>query len=95
MAAAFAAAESTGLAFLSPIGPLVLAAAWEEIAQDSRKFARVFDVEHALVIRECVHLASDLNLITLTYKNERSSRVGYELNDKGLGIFNAGPLAPV
>lgn len=87
---AFKTAQSAQLPYLSPMGPLILAAAHLDIVQDSRGFARLFDQAHALVIRECTALEQELNVIETTRRDPRSSRVTYRLTDKGRKLFGAG-----
>ncbi|MEM9968746.1 MAG: hypothetical protein AAF755_11665 [Pseudomonadota bacterium] len=66
-------ASETG--FLSELGPYLLAAVAEGVASDTRSFARLFGVPHALVIREATSLSEDLNLLTTQRRNDRSQRV--------------------
>ncbi|WP_460275794.1 hypothetical protein [Celeribacter sp. ULVN23_4] len=84
---AFEAARNADVAYLSPMGPLILAASHLGLAQDSRGFARMFDLAHALVIRECTSLDEELGLIEVTRSDARTSRRFYDLSDKGRMIF--------
>ena len=80
---AIAQSETT---FLSPIGPVILAAAALDICSDSRGFARTFNVAHALVIRECVNLCEELQLIETHKRKEKTQSVYYTLNDQGWSL---------
>lgn len=68
---------------LSPLAAGVLAASHLGIAQDSRSFALKLGVAHALVLRECVALADEHQLIELEDRSERSQRVFFSLSDQG------------
>lgn len=85
---AYDSAQATGTGFLTPMGPLILAAAHLGIVRDSRSFARRFGVAHALVIRECVSLSEDLSLIETEDRGEKSQRLFFALTDKGRAIMN-------
>ncbi len=63
------------------------------IANDSRSFSRKLKVAHALVLRECVALAEEAELITLEDREDKSQRLFYILNDQGLDFFKAKDLA--
>jgi len=67
---------------LSSIAAGILAASHLGIAQDSRSFARKLDLAHALVLRECVALAEDLNLIDLDDRQDKSQRLFFSLTEK-------------
>ena len=49
---------------LSPLGAGILAAMTLGIAQDSRSFARIFDISHALVLREAAVLDDEFGLLS-------------------------------
>ncbi|MFV0474429.1 MAG: hypothetical protein ACK5MQ_09535 [Pikeienuella sp.] len=76
-------AAASGAAFLTPLGPMIMAAARLGAASDSRGFARRFGVAHALVIRECVSLAEDLGLIAIEDRGGKSQRLFFELTERG------------
>ncbi|MEM6323214.1 MAG: hypothetical protein AAF748_06000 [Pseudomonadota bacterium] len=80
-------ASASGHQFLSPIGPVMLAAAALGIAMDTRTFARVFDVAHALAIRECTSLSHDLGLLDAQSRGDRSQRQFYALTAQGAALF--------
>lgn len=75
--------------FLTELGPLILVAAARGIAHDTRRFARLFDVANALVIRECVHLKDELELLDFTDRNERTGNVTYKLSAHGDAVVAA------
>lgn len=85
-------AQTSGLAFLSPLGPLLMAAAALGLAKDSRGFARRFDLAHALVLRELVSLEADLGLVITENRDERTSRLWYRLSDAGMAVLQGAPL---
>jgi len=85
--AAFLTAKSTDLAFLSDLGPMILAASYLGLAQDSRGFARKFEQPHALVLREISCLIQDLGLLEDVSSKQTSSRVFYRLLPAGHALF--------
>jgi len=68
---------------LSPIGAGVLVAAHFGVSSDSRSFASKLGVAHALVLRECLTLAEEHQLISLENREERSQRLFYSLTAQG------------
>lgn len=68
---------------LTPLGAAILVALHKGFAEDSRTFARTFDVAHALVLRECTLLSADLHLLVLTPMEGRSQRYRYALTPEG------------
>lgn len=72
---------------LTPLGAAILVAHDLGAASDSRGFARAFDLEHALVLRECAVLASDLALITETRRDERTQRQFYQPSATGRDLL--------
>lgn len=80
-------ALASGVSFLSPMGPLVLASAYLGILQDTRRFAREFGLAHALVIRECVSLDAELGLLKIEDRGERSGRLFFQLSELGMDLF--------
>jgi hypothetical protein len=61
----------------------VLAAAQLDIAHDSRSFARLLGVPHALVLRVLVELAERDGLIRITKRDARTLRNHYVLGEEG------------
>jgi hypothetical protein len=86
---AFFAAKASGLPFLSDLGPMILAASYLGIANDTRSFARKFEQAHALVIREVSSLVREARVLDSEDKSEKSSRVFYHLNGAGQALFEA------
>lgn len=80
-------ASHSGVSFLTPLGPLILAAASLGIAKDTRTVARKFDIAHALVIRECVSLGPELGLLDVEDRGDRSQRLFFSLSDAGADIL--------
>ncbi|MEM8700592.1 MAG: hypothetical protein AAGF82_02115 [Pseudomonadota bacterium] len=72
---------------LSALGAAILASVHFGICRDSRSFARVFGIAHALVLRECVALCEDQDLIELENRKERSQRLFYALSPGGLSLI--------
>lgn len=68
---------------LSPLGAAILLAVELEIAKDSSSFSKIFDVAHALVIRECVALDEELGAIAIDQRNERTQRLHYGVTEFG------------
>ncbi len=56
------------------------------LAQDSRTFARVFGVEHALVLR-AVDTLIDGDLLAVTARDARTQRTRYEATPAGRDIL--------
>lgn len=71
---AFAAEEG-----LSPLGAGLLVALYLGHAQDSRGFAKAFEIEHALVLREAVDLSDRPELLRIEARDERSQRLRLRL----------------
>ena len=67
---------------LNALGAGIVLGAHQGLAKDTRSFARKLDVAHALVIRECVALALEHDLLRLDDRQERSQRVFYELTER-------------
>ena len=80
------AAESRAK-FNSDLGPIILVAASLMDKPDTQKISRSLDIAHALVIRECVHMAQDLGLIDIVDRNEKTSRLTLNLTHAGKAIF--------
>ncbi|MEM6712427.1 MAG: hypothetical protein AAF590_09110 [Pseudomonadota bacterium] len=75
---------------LTPLSASLLAASFSGYCSDSHTFSKKLGVEHALVIRECVHLADELSVIEIEGKNERTQRLTYSLTNVGLAMLGAG-----
>lgn len=73
---------------LSPLAASVLAALHLEIFRDSRTFARLFGISHALVLREVTGLSGDAApLVTIVNRNTRTQRTELALAAAGALIF--------
>ncbi|WP_010139317.1 hypothetical protein [Oceanicola sp. S124] len=77
---------ASGLGFLSPMGPVLLAATALGLVADTRSFARLFEVAHALVIREAVSLDADLGLLATEDRDEKSRRLFLSLTEAGAAL---------
>jgi hypothetical protein len=64
---------------MDPVAAAILAAAHLDICHDSRQFARLFDIAHALVIRDCNTLADELGLLSIDTQNARTQSLRYSL----------------
>lgn len=60
----------------SMMAAMLLVTAHLGICSDSRSFARIFGVEHALVLRELVAMEIETRLVTIL-RRDRSQRVHY------------------
>ncbi|VDC20149.1 hypothetical protein [Pseudogemmobacter humi] len=78
---------------LSPLGAGILAAHALGIAADSRSFARIFGIAHALVLRECVALAAEAGLIEPLRQDARSQRLHYRPSAPGEALLRAAQAA--
>ncbi|MGN7960148.1 hypothetical protein [Brucella sp. 22210] len=68
---------------LSSLGAGIIAALALGVAADSRGFARVLGVAHALVLREVNLLGADGGYIVITQRDPRTQRTRYELSSAG------------
>jgi hypothetical protein len=64
---------------LSSLQAALLIACNLSIASDSRTFAKLFDIEHAIVLRELNILAIGDELLVITKRDPRSLRSHFEL----------------
>ncbi|WP_212733785.1 hypothetical protein [Thalassospira povalilytica] len=62
---------------LTPVQAGILVAAREDIARDSRTFARLFGMAHAIVLRELNALVQSGDLLTVTKRDARTLRTHY------------------
>jgi hypothetical protein len=74
---------------ISPLAAGILVAIDMGIA-DSRSFANLLDVEHALVLREIAHLSAPDGLIVVTARHAKSLRTSLALSDRGALLLGAG-----
>ena len=73
---------------LSTLEAGLLAALHLGLAEDSRSFARVFGIEHALVLRAVESLTAE-TLITVTARDGRTQRTRYEASPAGSAVLTA------
>lgn len=77
-----AAALSAASGPLTQLGAAILLAVDLGIAKDSRAFARIFGLEHALVLRAVTELSGEsASLLRITDRNDRTQRTTYSLTD--------------
>ncbi|MAZ33636.1 MAG: hypothetical protein CMO06_10885 [Thalassospira sp.] len=63
---------------LSPVQGAILVAARQDIARDSKTFARLFGMAHAIVLRELNALIQTTGLVTQTKRDTRTLRTHYQ-----------------
>lgn len=68
---------------LSSLGAGIIAGLALGVASDSRSFARVLGIAHALVLREVNLLGADGGYIVITQRDPRTQRTRYELSAAG------------
>ena len=75
---------------LSALAAAILAALHLEICRDSRTFSRLFEIPHALVLREVTGLSGDaVPLVTIVGRSHRSQRTELALAAAGALMFVA------
>lgn len=82
------AALSAAAGSLSPLAAGLLLAAGLGIARDTRTFARVFGLAHALVLREVTELAEERGLLAIADRNARTQRTSYSLTDASEALLS-------
>jgi len=75
---------------LSQIGAAILLALHLGICSDSRTFARLFGIEHALVLRGVTEL-TDATLVTIVDRNTRTQRTTLALTEHAEALLTATP----
>ncbi|MEB2846348.1 hypothetical protein GAO09_09890 [Rhizobiales bacterium RZME27] len=80
---ALVAAAQEGDPALSPIQAAIMVAADLGIARDSRTFARVLGIEHALALRELNDLAEMAGYLTISKRDPRTLRTFYQPVEDG------------
>lgn len=75
--------DAAGAGQFSRLGAGIIAGVLLGVANDSRSFARLLDVAHALVLREVNVMASDDGLLQVTRRDARTQRSFYELSAAG------------
>ncbi len=74
--------------FLTPMGASILLALHFGICADSRTFARLFEISHALVLREVTTLAEQHDLVTIVERNPRTQRTALALTDAAQALLS-------
>ncbi|MBO9506671.1 hypothetical protein [Thalassospira sp. A3_1] len=64
---------------LSPVQGAILVAARQDIARDSKTFARLFGMAHAIVLRELNALLQTDDILKLVKRDPRTLRTHYRL----------------
>lgn len=72
---------------LTPVGAGILVALHFGICRDSRTFARLFGIAHAIVLREVTELADGRGHIAILDRNARSQRSVYALTGTGRDLM--------
>jgi hypothetical protein len=76
---------------LSPLAAGILAAGHLGIADDSRSFARIFGIAHALVLRALSELAVQHGFVDITHRDQRTQRQTFALSDRSTACFTQLP----
>ncbi len=84
---AFVEALMSAASSLTGLGAGIVAALALDIASDSRTFARLLGVAHALVLREISVLGEDHGYIRIRHRDPRTQRTRYELSAAGQRII--------
>jgi hypothetical protein len=83
-------------ATLSPLGAGIITAISQGIADDSRTFARLFGIAHALVLREVNLLCGPQAPIEIVRRDARTQRTHLKLTVKGntlmAGVLDLGDI---
>lgn len=72
---------------LSALAAGIMAAEHLGIADDSRSFARIFDIAHALALRALTELSARHGLVAITARDPRSQRLTFTLSEKGAAFL--------
>jgi phage regulator Rha-like protein len=73
---------------LSTLEAGVLAALHLDLAQDSRSFAKIFGVEHALVLRAVETLVGEAAFLTVIERVPRTQRTRYAVTETGRAVLD-------
>lgn len=71
---------------VTPVGAGLMTALHLDIAKDSRTFARLFGIAHALVLREITDLA-EYHLLKVVDRNARTQRTEIALTEGGVQLM--------
>jgi hypothetical protein len=72
---------------LSPLHAGLVAALGAGIASDSRSFARIFGLAHALVLRAVTEIAGDDGFVAVAGRDARTQRTRMTLTELGRAAF--------
>ncbi len=89
---AFVDALMTASRSLTGLGAGIIAALVLDIASDSRTFARLLGVAHALVLREISVLGQEHGYVRIRQRDPRTQRTRYELNAAGQRLVEEAKL---
>jgi hypothetical protein len=89
---AFVDALMTASRSLTGLGAGIIAALVLDIASDSRTFARLLSVAHALVLREISVLGQEHGYVRIRQRDPRTQRTRYELNAAGQRLVEEAKL---
>jgi len=88
----FVDALMTASRSLTGLGAGIVAALALDIASDSRTFARLLGVAHALVLREISVLGQEHGYVRIRQRDPRTQRTRYELNAAGQRLVEEAKL---
>jgi hypothetical protein len=74
---------------ITGLGAAMLVGLRFDLAADTRSSAKVFDIEHALVLRELISLADVLHLVEVEHRDERTQRAFMRLTALGQQTVDA------
>ncbi|WP_413988706.1 hypothetical protein ACMDCR_22195 [Labrys okinawensis] len=80
---------------LSPLDGVILAAVSLDIADDTRSLARLFEIEHALVIRAVNQLAEGGGWLDVVERQARTQRTKVVLSEAGRGRLEGMGATPL
>jgi len=89
---AFVDALMTASRSLTGLGAGIVAALALDIASDTRTFARLLGVAHALVLREISVLGQEHGYVRIRQRDPRTQRTRYELNAAGQRLVEEAKL---
>lgn len=79
---------------LSPLAAGILAALHLEITAESRSFARLFGIAHALVLRALTELSEQHGLVEIVNRDTRTQRTSFVLSTRGTALLASLPHQP-
>lgn len=69
------------------LSAMLIVAAGLGVASDSRSFARMLGVEHALALRELVAMEEETGLVTISRRDPRSQRAHFALTEAAQSLL--------